>query len=257
MKTALRILEPILLVLAVAWALVVVFVGGAGQGDFWTHLFALMALIIFGFIPYAIVAGILHRLRAKTPEDIENSRGGRFSKILAWIAGISILFAIVGAFISAYYLPKTQVGVESAVPERHFWTHEYQPLHMRVTIGDEWRQIPAEGIEFPQDITGARFAFRKEGTSCVLAYATAPENAFQNYIDITSEMATAGKITSPNVLNRIYNSKLSSTFGITAQAPSERLASLNEQFGSSNQAPSLRFSDGGIIFVSSHLVEFM
>lgn len=94
MKTALRILEPILLVLAVAWALVVVFVGGVGQGDFLTHSFALITLLVLGFLPYAIVAGILRYIRTGLPAEEKDQRGEKISNILAVIGGIAAVLAV-------------------------------------------------------------------------------------------------------------------------------------------------------------------
>lgn len=259
LKTTLRILEPILLVCTAVWALVVIFVGSAGQEGLLMHLLASSILIVLGFVPYAIVAGILRHLRKRTvPDLVENPSALKFSKVLIWVAGITTLLAIAGVFASAYYFPKYQkVGAESTAPEQTFWTYEYQPLHMRVTIGEEWEQISNESVEFPQGITGARFAFRKEGTSCVLAYATAPEDALRNYADITDEMETAGNITDRRILDHIYNRKLSTAHSITAHAPTDRLAMLNAQYGSGDSKPALTFHDGGIIFASSHFTAFM
>lgn len=98
MKTALRILEPILLVLAVAWALVVVFVGGAGQGDFLTHSFALITLLVLGFLPYAIVAGILRHIRARLPVEEKDQRGERISNVLVALGGITLVLAAALSF---------------------------------------------------------------------------------------------------------------------------------------------------------------
>jgi hypothetical protein len=98
MKTILRILEPILLVLAVAWALVVVLVGGAGQGDFLTHSFALITLLVLGFLPYAIVAGILRYIRARLPIEAKDERGEKISNILATLGGIAVVLAVALSF---------------------------------------------------------------------------------------------------------------------------------------------------------------
>ena len=94
MKNALRILEPILLILAVGWALVVVFVGSAGQGDFLTHSFALITLLVLGFLPYAIVAGILRYIHARLPIEAKDERGEKISNILAALGGIAVVLAV-------------------------------------------------------------------------------------------------------------------------------------------------------------------
>src|SRR3989344_3280253 len=98
MKTALRILEPIFLVLAVAWALIVVFVGGAGQGDFLTHSFALITLLVLGFLPYVIVAGILRYLRARLPVEEKDLRGEKISNILVALGGIALVLTAALSF---------------------------------------------------------------------------------------------------------------------------------------------------------------
>ena len=180
----------------------------------------------------------------------------RSSRKYFLIVGITAMIALTLALVMSVPTTRQDTRTKDTASENRFWTYEYKPLRMRVTIGEEWTEIPTASLALPQDITGARFAFQKKGTSCVLVYTTATEDAFRDYINITNEMRAAGKITSANVLNRVYNDNLLDTFSIDAYIPRQRLSFLTEQYESGTLNSGLSFHDGGIVFVSSHFTTF-
>lgn len=255
MALILRILEPLFLVLAIAWTLILIYLEkNRQQADLLVDVLGLTFLIVVAFLPYSLVALVLRRMRRANLRVANTVRGTNFSKALFWSAGAFILGTVVVLAFILYQLPKREDSREAVKEE--FWTYEYKPLQMRITLSMEWEEIPTGSLELPPDIAGGRFAFRKKDTSCILAYATAPEEALGNYVDITADLAANGNIGNPEVLNNVYNAHLEDNYNIKAYVHRERLNFLNERVRT-DPDPILSFNEAGIIFVSAHFPEFM
>lgn len=175
---------------------------------------------------------------------------------------ILVLIGCVVVVLGVFSFLNYREGATSVTPNRTqsentFWTYEYQPLGMKVTLKSEWKEIPTASLVLPQNFSGARFAFKKENTSCVLAYVTAPEAVYEGYINVTEAMAKAGSITDAQLLTNIPNSNIEGPHEIDAMIPEERMKYHQEQLASGTIQAPVTFYDLGVIFVSSHFPDFM
>ncbi len=102
---------------------------------------------------------------------------------------IIILAVVIGAYF-AYDMRDSKfqtvveipidTPVEVVVPTAH-GTYTFLDRNFRFNLDEKW-EAPTGTIAYPKDIGDVSFAFRKEGTTCILAYANEPEqNIFDNY----------------------------------------------------------------------------
>lgn len=171
--------------------------------------------------------------------------------------GCAVLIVGIFSLLAYSYREGKKAEAVDAVIKSYPWVYEYKPLNMRVTMNGQWKEIPTASLALPENFSGARFAFKKENTSCVLAYVTASEGVMVGYIDVTDQMANAGRITDSELLSDIQNPNVVGPHSIRAMMTEGDLADLKKQQEAGELKSPLTFHEAGIIFVSSHFPDFM